>query len=214
MWRSHRRLLSTGVSSLQSPHTYAQVAAIIVNSAALNIVWLLSVFVTATTSSTVYEVFAAPASFPQSLSALQDHLHRSPPSFLYHHEVFLKIPSCRMLRRNYQQTIGWRLASSWWNYQVRWTNQIMEGLLKRCTIGRRMFFESSLFASVLLLAPLNHFNYGISLDSANAIFGEGGVSMITMSTLKVILVFLRPPPFEYLDPKVYGADGQLKCIIG
>ncbi|KAF9073677.1 hypothetical protein BDP27DRAFT_1444657 [Rhodocollybia butyracea] len=60
MWRSNRRLLATGVSNLQLPKTYIQVGAIIVNSAAIYIVWLLSVFVTSTTSSTVCEVFAAP----------------------------------------------------------------------------------------------------------------------------------------------------------
>ncbi|KAF9061892.1 hypothetical protein BDP27DRAFT_1451988 [Rhodocollybia butyracea] len=58
MWRSHRRLLATGAPNLQSPSAYAQVGAIIINSAAINLVWLLSAFVTSTISSLVYEVFA------------------------------------------------------------------------------------------------------------------------------------------------------------
>ncbi|KAF9060687.1 hypothetical protein BDP27DRAFT_1370334 [Rhodocollybia butyracea] len=59
MWRSHRRLLAAGVPDLQSPSAYVQVGAIMINSAAINIVWWLSIFVTSTISSLLYEVFAA-----------------------------------------------------------------------------------------------------------------------------------------------------------
>ncbi|KAF9077349.1 hypothetical protein BDP27DRAFT_1442028 [Rhodocollybia butyracea] len=59
MWRSHRRLLATGVPNLQSPSAYIQVGAIIVNSATINVVWWLSVFVTSIISSVVCQVFVA-----------------------------------------------------------------------------------------------------------------------------------------------------------
>ncbi|KAF9060689.1 hypothetical protein BDP27DRAFT_1452603 [Rhodocollybia butyracea] len=59
MWRSHRRLLAAGVPDLQSPSAYVQVGAIMINSAAINVVWWLSLFVTSTTSSVLYKVFAA-----------------------------------------------------------------------------------------------------------------------------------------------------------
>ncbi|KAF9073684.1 hypothetical protein BDP27DRAFT_260962 [Rhodocollybia butyracea] len=60
MWRSHRRLLAAGVHNLQSPSAYARVGAILINSAAINIVWWLGVFVTSTISSLLYEVYSAP----------------------------------------------------------------------------------------------------------------------------------------------------------
>ncbi|KAF9077153.1 hypothetical protein BDP27DRAFT_1311911 [Rhodocollybia butyracea] len=54
LWRSHRQLSASGV---QSSNTYVQVGAIIINSAAINLVWLFSVFATSVISSVVYEVF-------------------------------------------------------------------------------------------------------------------------------------------------------------
>ncbi|KAF9077102.1 hypothetical protein BDP27DRAFT_1413559 [Rhodocollybia butyracea] len=59
LWRSHRRLLAAGVPNLQSPPSaYAQVGAIIINSATINLVWWVSGIVTSTISSLMYEVFA------------------------------------------------------------------------------------------------------------------------------------------------------------
>ncbi|KAF9043657.1 hypothetical protein BDP27DRAFT_1455166 [Rhodocollybia butyracea] len=57
LWRSHRQLSASGVINLQSPRTYVQVGVIIINSAAINLVWMWCVFVSSTTSSVVYEVF-------------------------------------------------------------------------------------------------------------------------------------------------------------
>ncbi|KAF9077154.1 hypothetical protein BDP27DRAFT_1311915 [Rhodocollybia butyracea] len=57
LWRSHRQLSALGLSSLQLSSTYVQVGAVIINSAAINIVWLFSVFATSAISSVVYEVF-------------------------------------------------------------------------------------------------------------------------------------------------------------
>ncbi|KAF9061888.1 hypothetical protein BDP27DRAFT_1369251 [Rhodocollybia butyracea] len=59
MWRSHRQLLATGVPNLQSPSAYARAGAILINSAAINIVWWLSVFVSWIISSVVYQVVVA-----------------------------------------------------------------------------------------------------------------------------------------------------------
>ncbi|KAF9070765.1 hypothetical protein BDP27DRAFT_1419543 [Rhodocollybia butyracea] len=56
MWRSHRRLLATGVPA---PSAYVRVGAIIINSAIINIVWWLSIFVTADVSSVVYQMLGA-----------------------------------------------------------------------------------------------------------------------------------------------------------
>ncbi|KAF9060683.1 hypothetical protein BDP27DRAFT_1370331 [Rhodocollybia butyracea] len=51
-------IIASGVPNLQPPSAYVQVGAIIINSAAINLVWLLTAFVTSTISSFVYEVFA------------------------------------------------------------------------------------------------------------------------------------------------------------
>ncbi|KAF9059516.1 hypothetical protein BDP27DRAFT_1453236 [Rhodocollybia butyracea] len=59
MWRSHRQLLAAGVPKLQSPSAYVRVGAIMINSAAINIVWWLSVFVTWNISSVAYQVVVA-----------------------------------------------------------------------------------------------------------------------------------------------------------
>ncbi|KAF9075122.1 hypothetical protein BDP27DRAFT_1415500 [Rhodocollybia butyracea] len=56
MWRSHRRLLATGVSNLQSPSAYVRVGAILINSAMINIIWWLSILVTSNVSSIVYQM--------------------------------------------------------------------------------------------------------------------------------------------------------------
>jgi hypothetical protein len=56
LWRSHRQLLASGV--LNPPRTYVQVGAIIINSAALNILWMVICFVTATISSLVFIVIS------------------------------------------------------------------------------------------------------------------------------------------------------------
>ncbi|KAF9060686.1 hypothetical protein BDP27DRAFT_1429799 [Rhodocollybia butyracea] len=60
MWRSHHRLLAAGLAPSLRPSAYVHIGAIIVNSAAINIVLLLGVFVTSSISSLVYVVFAAP----------------------------------------------------------------------------------------------------------------------------------------------------------
>ncbi|KAF9059495.1 hypothetical protein BDP27DRAFT_1431276 [Rhodocollybia butyracea] len=60
MWRSHRRLLAAGIPNVQSLSAYVRVGALMINSAAINIVWWISVFVTSTISSLLYEVCAAP----------------------------------------------------------------------------------------------------------------------------------------------------------
>ncbi|KAF9073689.1 hypothetical protein BDP27DRAFT_1288521 [Rhodocollybia butyracea] len=62
MWRSHRQLLAVGVLVLQPPSAYVRVGAIMINSAAINIVWWLTVFVTSTISSLLFEVWSAPVS--------------------------------------------------------------------------------------------------------------------------------------------------------
>ncbi|KAF9060682.1 hypothetical protein BDP27DRAFT_1429792 [Rhodocollybia butyracea] len=54
---------------LLPPSAYAQVGAIIINSAAINLVWLFSVFATSSISSLVYEVFTAPVSLKVELLA-------------------------------------------------------------------------------------------------------------------------------------------------
>ncbi|KAF9059190.1 hypothetical protein BDP27DRAFT_515854 [Rhodocollybia butyracea] len=59
MWRSHRRLLAAGVPKLQSSSAYVRAGAIMINSAALNIVWWLSIFVTWIISSVAYQVVVA-----------------------------------------------------------------------------------------------------------------------------------------------------------
>ncbi|KAF9061898.1 hypothetical protein BDP27DRAFT_1428459 [Rhodocollybia butyracea] len=58
MWRSHRRLLAAGVN-LQSPSTYTRVGAIIINSAIINVVCWLSIFVASIVSPAVFQVFDA-----------------------------------------------------------------------------------------------------------------------------------------------------------
>lgn len=68
-----------------------------------------------------------------------------------------------------------------------------------------------------LLTPLNYFDSDISLESTNAIllsapsqpgepwgFDDYGVKQ------DFTCVPETPPPFEYLDPKVYDEEGRLK----
>ncbi|KAF9060691.1 hypothetical protein BDP27DRAFT_1429803 [Rhodocollybia butyracea] len=62
MWRSHHQLLAAGIAPNLQPSAYVQVGAIIINSAAINLIWWLCVFVTSIISSLMYEVFAAPFS--------------------------------------------------------------------------------------------------------------------------------------------------------
>ncbi|KAF9077101.1 hypothetical protein BDP27DRAFT_1209275, partial [Rhodocollybia butyracea] len=69
LWRSHRRLLVVVVPNTQSPPSaYVQVGAIIINSAAINLVWWVSGVVTSTISSLVYELFTCLVSLDVKLS--------------------------------------------------------------------------------------------------------------------------------------------------
>ncbi|KAJ3784122.1 copper amine oxidase [Lentinula aff. detonsa] len=77
--------------------------------------------------------------------------------------------------------------------------------------------KTTVAMSSFLLTPLNYFDSDISLDSTNAIllsapsqpgepwgFDDYGVKQ------DFTCVPETPPPFEYLDPKVYDEDGRLK----
>ncbi|KAF9061895.1 hypothetical protein BDP27DRAFT_1451991 [Rhodocollybia butyracea] len=59
MWRSHCRLLAAGVPDLRSASAYVRVGAAIINSALINVVWLLSIFVTSNVSSVAYQMLDA-----------------------------------------------------------------------------------------------------------------------------------------------------------